>query len=358
MEKRKSAASDHMGLRGRKQMRILFVGALWKGSTGLQRMVALHDLGHKVTGIDTMADHRLRFHERVVYRLGYQLDTSNVNSRILRSARSQSYELIWVDKTLSISPRTLRTIKHESPNCRILFYSPDDMMLRGNQTHQYRACVPVYDLHITTKSYNVSELQALGARDVLFIDNAFDPHTHFPIELSASERAKWQAEVGFVGGFEKERFQMMLELARTGVQVSVRGPGWEPYAEHHKDFQVESGWVAGQDYARAICATKINLGFLRKIARDLQTTRSIEIPACGGFMLAERTDEHLRLFTEGEEAEFFLGVDELISKVHYYLYDDAKRERVARAGRQRCLQSGYSNQERLESVLEYVSILC
>ena len=87
--------------------------------------------------------------------------------------------------------------------------------------------------------------------------------------------------------------------------------------------------------------------------RDLQTTRSIEIPACGGFLLAERTDEHLRLLKEGVEAEYFASDAEMLEKVRYYLTHENERARIAAAGLRRCLTGGYSNADRLTSILHH-----
>lgn len=338
-------------------MRILLAGALWYGSTALHRKVALQELGHDVVGVDTTPPNRQWEHWlsiRILRRLGYPLDLAGANRQVLSHIERNPFDILWVDKGLTISPKTLLAVKSRYPDCWLVSYSPDDMLNPRNQSRRYLASVPLYDLHVTTKSYNVTELKDLGARDVLFIDNAYDPHTHRPIALTGDEEKHWGADVGFVGGFERERYQMMLALAKVGVQVVVRGPGWEPYVGQHPKLVVKPGWVLGDDYAGVICATKINLCFLRKVNRDLQTTRSFEIPACGGFMLAERTDEQLALFQEGKEAAFFSDEEELISKVRYYLDHEQERAQIAALGRERCLRSGYSNHERLRTVLDYL----
>ena len=65
---------------------------------------------------------------------------------------------------------------------------------------------------------------------------------------------------------------------------------------------------------KGIAAMQINLGFLRKVNRDIQTDRSVEIPACGGFMLAEYSTEHSLLFKEGVEAVFYRNQNELAER--------------------------------------------
>ena len=108
----------------------------------------------------------------------------------------------------------------------------------------------------------------------------------------------------------------------------------------------------GLEYSKVICATKINLGFLFKGNRDKQTTRSVEIPACGGFLLAERTSEHQALFKEGLEAEFFSSDEELKEKVLFYLSNESKRLSIAEAGHQRCLRDQYDNYHVFKKIID------
>jgi spore maturation protein CgeB len=195
-------------------------------------------------------------------------------------------------------------------------------------------------------------MKALGAPQVLFVDNAYCPFTHRPLEVSESDRQRLGGVVGFIGTHEKDRAEALLFLARQGIPVKVWGKWPKRWQHRHPNLKVMGESLWGDDYARAICSFAINLAFLCKENRDLQTTRSMEIPACGGFMLGERTREHQRLFQEGAEAEFFHSREELLEKVHYYLTHEDQRRDIAMAGRQRCLQAGYSNIERLQEILQ------
>jgi spore maturation protein CgeB len=74
-------------------------------------------------------------------------------------------------------------------------------------------------------------------------------------------------------------------------------------------------------------------------------------------MLAERTEEHLSYFEEGKEAEFFDSEEELLDKIKYYLNHERERESIARAGRERCLRSDYSNKRLIQKSFEIIESL-
>jgi spore maturation protein CgeB len=334
-------------------MRIVYIG--FSGGTSSQRAEALRDLGHEVQQVvsDLPRDPLLAFAYRATNRLGRPLDVQGINARLLAAVRRGGVDVVWVDKGLGVWPTSLRLVRRLSRGTQLVFYSPDDMFNPRNQSTFYVKSIPLYDLHVTTKSFNVPELMEAGARAVEFIDNAYDPTTHRPIELTPMERARYACDIGFVGGFEAERADVVLRLARSGLQVRIwGGPEWKRLAGQCPTLQVNAEYLDGMEYTKAVNATRINLGFLRKANRDLQTQRTVEVPACGGFLLAERTDEQMRMFEEGREMEFFGSFDELRSKCLHYLADEPARRRVAEAARSRCLNSGYSNQDRLRRILD------
>ncbi|WP_166332531.1 CgeB family protein [Sphingobacterium chungjuense] len=285
-------------------------------------------------------------------------DDSNANKQILKFVQKSvntPYDIVWVDKGLMINASTLRKIKKINPKTSIVSYSPDNMVLRHNQSVNYLEGIPLYDIHFTTKSYVIDELKRLGAKRVVFTNKHYEHTFHYPRNLSSEEIERLGGDVGFIGMWEQERCDSILFLAKNGIKVKVFGGGkWQDYKDV-ENLEVLPA-VYSEDYSKALQAFKISLCFLRKINADLQTSRSMEIPACGGFMLAERTSEHLTLFSEGKEAEFFSSNEELLQKCHYYLKHDNERTQIVDAGVLRCQSSGYSNRDAIKRMLEIVRL--
>jgi spore maturation protein CgeB len=109
--------------------------------------------------------------------------------------------------------------------------------------------------------------------------------------------------------------------------------------------------VTGRRYRLALGGAKIALGLLRSANRDQHTMRTFEIPACGAFLCAPRTDEHQAILHEGAEAAFFDNPDELKSQVMRYLTNDEARVQVAAAGRRALTQGTNTYADRIVEML-------
>jgi hypothetical protein len=335
------------------------VGGYGGFNTSVHRLEALRALGFEVTVVDSAMDAAPRTGQRLaalssrLFRQGLPVpvaDPACDRSRLLAAADG-GWDVLWLEKALTIDRDTLRAWRARAPRAAVLGFSPDDMHARHNPSRQFLGALPEYDAFLTTKTYNVAELGALGARRVVAVGNGFDPAAFRPLPVDAAARERLGGPIGFIGTFEAERAEAMLGLARAGLPVRVWGNGWAAMAGRHPLLRIEGRALHGDDFALACGAFDVNLGFLRKLNRDQQTTRSVEVPACGGLLLAERTDEHLSLFVEDEEAAFFGDRQELEAQCRRFLGDPALRTRVAAAGRRRCEEGGYSNAERLAVAL-------
>jgi len=340
-------------------MRILSVGGFeGKSNTCLHRNWALHSIADSVDEVNT-AKNPWSFWCRVCFYLfqkGFPIripENAGENSVIKQLVSRNHYDIVWIDKGQTILPETLKFVKSNSPSTILISYSPDNMAKRHNQTQQYIESLPYYDLIVTNKSYIVDPMRNIGAKRVIFENNCFEPTFHYPRSLSKQDILDLGGEVGFVGAWEEARCQSVCYLADHGIKVRVFGDGrWQDYRNYNPNLKIETKVLKGEDYCKSVQAFKISLCFLRKMNEDRQTTRTVEIPACGGFMLAERTDEHLAMFSENREAAYFETNKELLEKCSYYLTHEEERVKIAEMGHLRCLESGYDNISMIRRVIE------
>ena len=221
-----------------------------------------------------------------------------------RFLRLEVPDLLIVLKGLWVRLESLHLAK--KLGCKVVLINHDDFYSRNrfNWSLVQRAALRGYDRIYSTRRINIQELKALHL-PAEFFPFAYHPEIHHPPASYLESRGP-SGPALFVGTYERERANMLEELAVRGVALKIYGEQWSKLKVGSPLRKaVTEGFLAGERLRRAIFEASCCLGFLRKENRDEYTQRSIEIPACGGVLLAERTGEHLRMFKEGVEAEFF-----------------------------------------------------
>ena len=342
-----------------RQLNILYIGELCEGGTCLERMRILQALGHRIISFDTTP--WLTGGVRLLQSFAHHMNIGPLVSRLNEALVSFAVKVppvthIWVDKGRWIYPETLMRLK-ERTAAKLVHYTPDAQLLHNRSRH-FDACIPLYDMLVTTKPFEMGLYKTAGAREVLLVLQGFDDR-FAPVSPKADVQAELGADVCFICHCERHYAGRLAAAKRATGRLRIWGPGWVRYARFHPWMRahVVADGIWRARYPLALACSKIALGLLSKRFPETTTTRTFEIPAMGVFMLAERTDDHLALFKEGIEAEFFGSDEEMQEKIRFYLNNDKLRERIAAAGRERSIQGRYHSRDQLARVLER-AVLC
>lgn len=365
--------------------RVLFVGYMGRGQTSGMRSAAFTRLGYDVASVDAGslwkgAGYLTR---QLAQRMPHGERIERLNAAVLSASKSHEPQVVWLEKQEYLYPETIEQLR--ARGALTIHYNPDPYFtLDWKRTPLADACVGKYDVLVVTKRYELQQYRREARGEVIYSQLGYDKVGHappaHPVEIPSEK-------VVFVGGWEPRRERLLAAAAAITPDVAVWGYGWHiaqqsrlrplralrlgrltpgrtlylgaPVPELQqsiKEGESSVGEIYEDGYSRVVAGSKIALGFVREVCPDEHTTRTFEIPAIGGFMLADRTDEHLELFSEGEEAEYFASDEEYLDKVRFYLANQSAREKIARAGHARCMSSGYSYDDRIRVVMSALAL--
>ena len=339
------------------RFRILFVGEQTPYLTTAARRDALIELGFPLESIDPG-----RFlaggswSSALSHRTLLTPGVFAFNREVLRRAASFRPDVLWLEKATYLFPRTFQRLRRDR-NLLFVYHNTDDWRLKVNLVHRLhwrflRRTIRDYDLHITSNLWNVDEFRRAGFQRVVHMELASNPAVRHPGEISDAQRRELGGPVGFIGHWEPVTERRLLHLLRHGVPVKIYGGAWDDaVAASELGEAVQHRFVRGDEYARAICSFDINIGIVSTWNRNHTASRTFQIPALGAFLMHERNEVVTQYFKEGVEAEFFESDDELLEKCRYYLAHPEERRRIAEAGRRRCVESGYSEPDRVRDIL-------
>jgi hypothetical protein len=275
-----------------------------------------------------------------------------VNRFVRLHAQDSAYDVCWVDKGVLLTPATLAYLRARS--ARLLHYTPDTAFY-GNHSRFSERTLPLYDLLVTTKSFEMDYYrQCVPADRLLLVTQGYDASVHYPRRPFADKHDA----VVFVGLCEPHRERVVAGLLDAGVSVRLGGERWQRFRRRYRGhagltFLGEGVW--GDAYAEALSSCRFGLGLLSKRFPELHTTRTFEIPACGTALLTEDNPE-IRTFYTADEALFYGTGDDLLQVVQTYRNDPKRLMLVSDGGRRRVLNGASSYDAIVKEILAHVQM--
>lgn len=330
-------------------MRVLFAGDDWYGSNARSLADGFRMAGHDVIVVDTTA---VTLPKRGTPAWWYAKATKRRDPRTIEHVHAQldavatefRPDLLFCYKSIYLDQDRLLNV----PAAIRAHYSADDVSNPYNTTPAYLAAEAGWDAIITTKAHNVSEIEARGGRNVMFVFSAYDPAWHHP----AARRGDARYAAGFIGAMRPDRTELLAGLAaRYRDDFFLAGPGWRRSPKISATRAVLAGAQYGEHLSAAIARVRANLVLLNSDNRDTHTCRTFEVPAAGGLFVGERTVEHEALLTDGEEAFLFDTQEELVEIIDRCSSEPKLAEAVAERGYRAITQGNHSYRHRAEEMV-------
>jgi spore maturation protein CgeB len=345
------------------QMKILTIGPLWRGSNAGGLFRAMSREGCLIKIVDEFYYISLKTTRKltkIFERLIRGLQMQEFNDTIKKEIDIFHPDIVFVYKGAFVFPSTLQYAKERK--CKIALFYPDvSMTFHGSNIPQ---SIPLYDQVFTTKTFGITDMKAkYGINNAFFIPHGYDPEIHRKLQISEADHKLFGCDVSFIGTYSPKKEKWLAHLAEKlpDINLKIWGDQWHKASSPSLKRAIQGRSIIGDLYTLAIQCSKINLGILSEqvsgaSSGDLITSRTFHIPGSSGFMLHERNEESVLYYKENEEAGFFDGPEELVSKVQAYLSDAALREKIRIAGHQRAIAE-HSLDARAKTIINRLKLI-
>jgi len=275
-----------------------------------------------------------------------------LNADLVARVLASQPDVLLLYRPTHVLPSTLRLIREKTPATLVVSYNNDDPFSAKAPPHLWRhylAGISLTDIVLAYREKNLAELRAAGARRVHLMRSYYLPDLHHPVELTASDRERYEADVTFAGHYEPDgRIDYLAAVAEAFPRFRLFGPDWERAPDHPALRRLRPTFpLPHAEYVKAIQCAKIALVFFSGLNNDTYTRRVFEIPAIGTFMLSPRTTEMESMFRAGVEADYFASPEELVAKIRQYLSAHEERRKIAIAGTERVRSDGHDIDSRM-----------
>lgn len=282
--------------------------------------------------------HTFEFVENVVL--------EKVFNRLVMKAKAYEPDVIVVFRCEFLSSETVRQLSSLAKSKIVNIYPDSPNVIPGANKILRTNALHCYESVFTFSRSLIPVFHQLGAKQVHWLPFGYCPNAHQPFQITGGV----QESIAYLGTWGPIQEYWLKPLITIGL--NIYGINWEhlPLGDKLREcWQKEEG--IGDEMKVVIGRAKVIFNLVRAEHGCAHSMKTFEIPACGGFMLTNRTEEQCSFFQENEEAVYFDSVEEMVEKARYYLEHERDRERIRQAGVKAVARHTYRS--RAEGLLHY-----
>ena len=334
-------------------MKVLYIGQYTLGTTSRMRGEALKAIIRP--NIFEVIDTHIPFYKsHVLWRsFAFRYKKGPVINRIntfVLSKISGTYDVIWVDKAVFVTPKTTALLRSKA--AKLVHFTPDPAFT-FHKSRLFLKSLPNYDFLVTTKSYELEHYyKYIKTEKVLYATQGFDAKLHKPSKHPFSKKEGFV----FIGHYEDQRAVVLEKLLQNDIKITLAGIKWDVFAKKHQNnsnlIYLGDG-VYGEDYVKTLQNAKMAWGALSKWVPELHTTRTFEIPACGTALVTERNSETASFF-KNSDAIFYNDINDLVKQVKYYMSNNKSLETLTEKGTKTVHRKGKDYKSIIHTLLQQI----
>jgi hypothetical protein len=274
------------------------------------------------------------------------------NQHLVDKARIFQPDWLWMvgDNTV-ITANTLAQIKTET-GCKIIYATGTSPIVFSRAIE--RKAARLYDLVLVNDYYHGIQWLELGAQRMDCMPlSACDPDFHHPYQLTNEQRKIFTCDIAFVGtlipdNLYSQRIQALEALHNCDLGV------WSVHDIPASLRPFSRGEALGEDMLEVLSAAKITVNTHGDFMHYGGNMRLFEAAAVGVFQIADDLPGVQQWFTEGENIVTYKDINDLRSKVQYFLDHDREREDLIQRARQH-VYAHHTYDQRVQRLEELVS---
>lgn len=291
---------------------------------------AFEALGHvvRMVAITPHYGWRHKIRQRLA-RLCYRgLPPDEMGESIVRAAEEFHPDLTIVFRGECLKAEPVARLRELSCLGCVNVYPDSPFVIPGSGAAKMMPTLAMYSCVYTFSRGLIPAFEQLGAQSVRWLPFGFDHAIHRAHHISDPVLDSTVAYLGAWGPLQEVWLEPLTPLG-----LNIYGPGWR-HAQHGS--QVRAAWREGrgigEEMAAAIGGADMVFNLVRAEHGCAHSMKTFEIPACGGFMLTNWTEEQAGFFEDGKQCVFFNSREELLEKATYYATHKVERLKIAAAG--------------------------